>query len=81
MIKSRLKVGDIVWIEPLNQLVEILGCLPNEGKIHYWTSANPGQAETRRCSEMSAWIAFRHGVKLGSTQPTTNNFRQKVGLK
>lgn len=80
-IKGKIRTGDIIWMDAANELIEIVGCLPESGEVHYWTSKFPKQVETRKCKGASAWIIFRHGLKVGSTQPTTNDFRAKVGLK
>lgn len=58
MIKGNIRVGDVVLFEPPNgdiQLIEVLGTLPEEGKIHYWTDQRPDQVWTTKCLGMDAW--------------------------
>ncbi len=64
MIKGTIKVGDIIVIDKIDQVIEIVGCLPEEGKLHYWTDEDPKQVGTKKCKVMDAWIAFRLGTRL-----------------
>ncbi len=69
MIKGNIRVGDVVIFQPPNaemQLIEVLGTLPAEGAIHYWTDENPEQVWTTKCKGMDAWLLFKYGTRLGN---------------
>lgn len=60
---KELKLGDILYIPQLDQLIEVLGG-DNDGNLMYWTDQYPKEVLTNKCRIMSPWIAFRHGIKL-----------------
>ena len=59
-----LKLGDVLYIPQLEQLIEVLGAGENQGELLYWTDEYPEEVNTTKCRVMSSWIAFKHGIKL-----------------
>lgn len=68
MIKKYISPGDIIWMENFEELIEVKVCIPRKTrpKIQYWNcKAYEG---TNQCREADAWIIFKYGVKVGSTE-------------
>ncbi len=61
--KKTISVGDIMWVEPVEQLIEIIQLGRPDEMIAYWHCKS--QVGTKKCKTATPWVLFRHAEKVG----------------
>lgn len=64
---KQISIGDIMYIDKYNELIEILGWSEVYIYINYWSSAYPKEVGTKKCRKAASWIIFKYAEKVGST--------------
>lgn len=60
--------GDIIFVgAPFYELIEVREIIKEKAQILYWSDKYPREVETRRCRMADAWVIFKLGQRLGST--------------
>lgn len=59
-----ISVGDIIWVDGPDELIEVVHCDAATAKVRYWSHKFPKEMFTRKCRIADAWIIFKHGITL-----------------
>lgn len=63
---EEIKVGDVIVMHEMDEVIEILTCQVDKGIVQYWSDRYPDEIGTKNCRIASSWIIFRHGEIIGN---------------